>query len=74
MTQIYNSKYAYGPRGVPRFARGDVAIYGKNNTVITIVSDLMKHQDAPGDGLGYEAIFHDTNERAFAAERDIKNV
>ena len=34
---------------------------------ITIDSDLMRHPGAPGDGTGYEAIFHDTGSRGFAA-------
>ena len=49
------------------FNEGEMVIYGKNKTKIIIDSELVSHADAPGDGTGYEAIFTDTGERAFAA-------
>ena len=49
------------------FNKGEIATYGKNRIKIIIDSELMQHDDAPGDGTGYEAIFSDTGERAFAA-------
>jgi hypothetical protein len=50
------------------FKIGETVIYGKNKVAIIIDSELMAHSDAPGDGTGYEAIFSDTGERAFASE------
>ena len=49
------------------FDKGETVVYGKNKVDIIIDSELMSHPDAPGDGTGYEAIFSDTGERAFAA-------
>ena len=49
------------------FDKGETVTYGKNKIKIIIDSELVSHADVPGDGTGYEAIFTDTGERAFAA-------
>ena len=54
-----------------QFKKGEIVTYGKNKVMITIDSDIMSHSQAPGDGTGYEAIFHDTGNRYFAARLNI---
>lgn len=74
MVQVFISRFTPGLENGKdvRFRKGDKVMYGKRNPVeITIDSDRMKHKDAPGNGMGYEAIFGDTGERSFASELGI---
>ena len=73
MAMVYRSRFTPGLKNGKdvKFEKGEVVTYGRNNVKITIDSDLMKHDEAPGDGTGYEAVFHDTGERAFAAREYI---
>lgn len=51
------------------FFKGEKVVYQRSNgeVDITIDSEIMTHDDAPGDKTGYEAIFHDNGKREFAA-------
>lgn len=56
------------------FDRGEVVTYRTRNgdTVeITIDSEIMRNAEAPGDGTGYESIFHDDGQRYFASRQQI---
>lgn len=61
MVEIKTSKFQAGVTGADNcFDKGDVAIYesmedGRKHKVI-IDSKLMRHEEAPGDGLVYECI------------------
>lgn len=35
--------------------------------IVKVDSYMMRHHQAPGDGLGFECIFPDTGERAFVS-------
>jgi hypothetical protein len=68
--RVLASKYDKNANARNSLSKGDKAIWhGKqgNSITVTIDSDPMRHPQAPGDGMGYECIFHDTGERAFAA-------
>lgn len=73
---VYKSRHTPGledGRDVS-FDRGETVTYrfkNGNETKITIVSDILKHSQAPGDGLGYEARFHDNDEVSFASRYGI---
>jgi len=73
MAVVYVSRYTPGLVNGANvsFQKGEIVTYGKDRIKITIDSDLMKHALAPGDKTGYEAIFSDTGERAFAARQNI---
>ena len=56
------------------FNKGEIVTYRtmKGEVVeITIDSDLMSHNEAPGDKTGYESIFHDDGSKYFAARQNI---
>lgn len=73
ITPIFVSRFTVGLENGQdvSFNKGEIVTYGGNKVKITIASELMSHADAPGDKTGYEAIFHDTGERAFASRIDI---
>jgi len=73
MVMVYISRFTPGLQNGKDvgFDIGEVVTYGKAGVKITIDSDLMKHDQAPGDKTGYEAIFSDTGERAFASREKI---
>ncbi len=68
--EVKISTYSPDANSRNSLGNGDSAIYtGTSGKVLTvkIVSSLSRHSQAPGDGLGYECIFPDTGERAFAS-------
>lgn len=70
MIQFLLSKYCKDANSRNALVKGDEAIFiGKDGRPIKITIDsyLMKHESAPGDGLGYECIFHDDGSRCFAS-------
>lgn len=76
MCIVYRSRFTPGlkdGRDVS-FDVGETVTYRMKNgsTVkITIDSETMEHDQAPGDKTGYEAIFQDSGERYFAPRRGI---
>jgi hypothetical protein len=70
---VYKSRFTPGLENGQdvSFKMGEQVLYGKNKVKITIDSDIVRHDSAPGDGTGYESIFHDTGERAFASRLGI---
>lgn len=70
---VYISRFTPGLKNGKNvsFEKGEAVTYGKKKVKITIDSDLARHDQAPGDGTGYESIFHDTKERAFASREGI---
>ena len=66
---VYLSRFTPGLKNGQdvMFNEGETVVYGKNKVKIIIDSELMSHSDANGDGTGYEVIFSDTGERAFAS-------
>ena len=76
MCMVYLSRFTPGLKNGAdvSFNIGEVVTYRLqcgDEIKITIDSDIMKHDHAPGDQTGYESIFHDTMERAFAARAQI---
>lgn len=73
---LYRSRFTPGlTNGADvSFDKGEVVTYrlrdGKEVKII-IDSDICVHDLAPGDHTGYEAIFSDTGERAFAIRANI---
>lgn len=75
MVMVYKSRFTPNLKNGKDvlFEIGEKVIYGKNKIEIVIDSQIMKHDSAPGDRTGYEAIFSDTGERAFASREQILN-
>jgi hypothetical protein len=76
MIMVYRSRFTPGLKDGSdvSFNKGETVTYRMRDgtTVkITIDSDIMKHDQAPGDKTGYESIFHDTGERSFAVRSGI---
>ncbi len=75
MVQVLLSKYCAGADSRNSLSVGDKATWtGKSGNVVevTIDSELMQHESAPGDGLGYECIFSDDGSRCFASADQIE--
>lgn len=56
------------------FVKGESVVYmDRSGKLVRIIidSEIMKHDEAPGDGTGYESIFADTGQRAFASRYGI---
>jgi hypothetical protein len=73
---VYRSRFTPGLRNGAdvSFDKGEVVTYRtrSGSTVkITIDSGLKSHALAPGDHTGYECIFHDNWEKAFASREGI---
>ena len=72
MASIYLSRYTPGLDNGEEvsFKIGEAVDYlllnGKS-VKATILSEIMEHQQAPGDHTGYECRFHDDGSIAFAA-------
>ncbi len=66
MVRVMLSKYCAEADARNSLSKGDKAMH-RGKVMVTIDSDPMRHDEAPGDGMGYECIFSDTGERSFAS-------
>jgi hypothetical protein len=71
MVRIMLSKYCEEADARNSLRKGDNALH-HGKVMVTIDSEPMRHAEAPGDGMGYECIFHDTGERSFASSDHLK--
>lgn len=68
--RVMLSKYCAEADARSSLDKGDKAIWtglSGNKIEVIVDSTIMRHEEAPGDGAGYECIFSDTGERSFAS-------
>lgn len=66
MVRVMLSKFCKEADARNSLSKGDRAMH-RGKVMVTVDSEPMRHAEAPGDGMGYECIFHDTGERSFAS-------